>query len=74
MLFMAPGVAALVVGVFISLQGTPAWRMWILPATVAAGLVVAVPLGYYDAGIILDAPWVSLPHFGWARAGPDLRR
>ena len=65
MLFMAPGVAALVVGVFISLQGTPAWRMWILPATVAAGLVVAVPLGYYDAGIIFDAPWVSLPHFGW---------
>ena len=65
MLFMAPGVAALAVGVFISLQGTPAWRMWILPATVAAGLVVAVPLGYYDAAIIVDAPWVSLPDFGW---------
>ena len=65
MLFMAPGVAALVVGVAISMQGTPLWRMWILPVTVAVGLVVAAPLGFYDAGIIVDAPWVSLPDFGW---------
>ena len=64
-LFLAPGMAALGVGILISLQGTPLWRMWILPVTVAAGLVVALPLGFYDFGIIVDAPWVSLPDFGW---------
>ena len=65
MLFLAPGIAALVAGVLISLQDTPVWRMWILPITVAIGLIVAVPLGFYDTGIIVDAPWVSLPHFEW---------
>lgn len=39
--------------------------MWVLPATVAAGLVLAVPLGYYDPAIIVDAPWLHLPHQGW---------
>ncbi len=63
--FMAPGMAALAVGIVISLQGTPLWRMWILPVTVAVGLVVAAPLGFYDFGIVADAPWVSLPNFGW---------
>ena len=65
LVFMAPGMAALTVGVVISLQGTPLWRMWILPVTVAVGLAVAAPLGFYDTGIIADAPWVSLPDFGW---------
>ena len=64
-LFLAPGMAALAVGAAISLQGTPVWRMWILPVTVAAGVVAAAPLGFYDAGSIVDAPWVSLPDFGW---------
>ena len=63
--FLAPGMAALAVGVAISLQGAPLWRMWILPVTVAVGLVVAAPLGFYDIGLIADAPWVSLPDFGW---------
>ena len=65
LLFMAPGMAALFVGALISLQGPPVWRMWVLPVTVAVGLVVAAPLGFYDTGIIADAPWVSLPDFGW---------
>ena len=65
LVFMAPGMAALFVGALISLQGTAIWRMWILPVTVAVGLVVAAPLGFYDVGIIADAPWVSLPGFGW---------
>ncbi len=63
--FLAPGIVALIAGVLISLQGSPAWRMWILPVTVVAGLTVAVPLGYYDTGVIAAAPWVSLPDFGW---------
>ena len=65
MQFLAPGIAALIVGVLISLHGTPLWRMWVLPVTVAVGLVVAGPLGFYDTGIIADAPWVGLPEFGW---------
>ena len=69
-LFLAPGLAALAVGVLISLQGTAFWRMWILPSTVAVGLVVAVPLGFYDTKTIVEASWVSLPHFSWP--GRDL--
>ena len=65
LVFMAPGMAALFVGALISLQGTAVWRMWILPVTVAVGLIVAAPLGFYDTGIIADAPWASLPGFGW---------
>ena len=42
-LFLAPGMAALAVGVLMSLQDAPVWRIWILPATVAVGLIVAVP-------------------------------
>ena len=64
-LFLAPGLAALIVGVAISLHGTPLWRMWVLPVTGAAGIVAAAPLGYYDIDAIIAAPWVSLPGFGW---------
>ncbi len=69
-LFLVPGMAALAAGVFISLQDRPVWRMWILPATVAVGLIVAVPLGLFDNEIISDTPWVSLPDFSFA--GLDL--
>ncbi len=65
LLFLAPGMAALGAGILISLQDSPAWRMWILPVTVAVGLVVAVPLGFYDTDKIVNAPWLRLPDFGW---------
>ena len=63
--FLAPGAAALAIGVVISMNGTPLWRMWILPVMAAAGLVVAIPMSYYDFDIINDAPWVSLPILSW---------
>ncbi|MDE2861763.1 MAG: hypothetical protein OYI31_03915 [Chloroflexota bacterium] len=63
--FLAPGMAALAAGVLMSLQDAQVWRMWILPITVAVGLVVAVPLGFYDTGAITDAPWLRLPDYGW---------
>ena len=63
--FLAPGMAALAAGVLMSLQGAQVWRMWILPITVAVGLIVAVPLGFYHTGAITDAPWLRLPDFGW---------
>ena len=64
MLFLVPGIAALVVGVLISLQDAPVWRIWILPITVAVGLIAAVPLGFYDLDIV-DTPWLRLPNIGW---------
>ena len=64
-LFLAPGMAALAAGVLVSLQDAQVWRIWILPVTVVVGLVVAVPLGYYDTGMIAGAPWLRLPEFGW---------
>ena len=64
-LFLVPGIAALVVGVVISLHGTPLWRMWILPVMVLIGLIVAAPLGFYDFDAVIDAPWFSVPGFGW---------
>ena len=63
--FLLPGAAALAIGVVISMNGTPLWRMWILPVMAAVGLVVAIPMGYYDFDIINDAPWVSLPILSW---------
>ena len=63
--FLAPGMAALAVAVAISLQGSAIWRLWILPITVASGLVVALPLGLYDFRGVVEAPWVSLPASGW---------
>ena len=69
-LFLAPGMAALAVGVVISLQDRPMWRMWILPATVAVGLIVAIPLGFFDGAVISETRWVSLPDFSFA--GMDL--
>ena len=65
LLFLAPGMAALAAGVLMSLQDKPVWRMWVLPVTVAVGLLVAAPLGFYDTGLIADAPWVSLPISEW---------
>ena len=64
-LFLAPGIVALAAGVLISLQARPVWRMWVLPITVAAGLMVAVPLGHYDTGMVFEAPWLYLPIQGW---------
>ena len=68
-LFLAPGMVALAAGVLISLQDTPVWRIWVLPATMVVGLTAAVLLGYYDAGIIVDTPWLHLPHLGWPGLG-----
>ncbi len=64
-LFLAPGMAALAAGVIISLQDAPFWRVWTLPITVAVGLIVAAPLGLYDADIVADTPWLLLPDLAW---------
>lgn len=64
-IFLAPGIAALAVGVVISLHGTALWRMWLLPVMVLVGLIAAGSLGFYDFDSVIAAPWVSLPDYGW---------
>ena len=63
--FLIPGVVALVVGAGIYLRGSPAFRLWILPITVASGVIVAVPMGFYDLRHAMEAPWLSLPDLTW---------
>ena len=69
-LFLLPGILALAAGILMSLQDAPFWRMWLLPVTVAVGLIAAVPLGFYDVDIVTNTPWLRLPDFGWT--GLDL--
>ena len=65
LLFLSPGIVALGVGIIISLRGSARWRLWTLPATVLSGVIVAVPLGLYDVGSVIAAPWVSVPVEVW---------
>ena len=68
-MFLVPGIAALLVGVLLTLKEGAVWRMWVLPAAVAVGLVVAVPLGHYDTEIIVNTPWFKLPELEWHGLG-----
>ncbi len=62
---LLPGIVALAVGIWVSLQSSQAWRIWTLPIIVASGLVVAIPLGLYDFEGVMKAPLVSLPDMIW---------
>ena len=68
-LFLAPGLVALTIGILVSLLGTPLIRMWVLPITIGTGLVVAVPLGLYDIAAVTTAPWFSLPNLDSVELG-----
>ena len=56
---LVPGFVALAVGLWGAVQSSEARRLWTLPIAVASGLLVAIPLGLYDADQIVDAPWLS---------------
>ncbi len=62
---VAPGLVALATGILVSLLAPLAWRLWLLPITVAAGVAVAVPLGLYDFDLLVAAPWLALPGMNW---------
>lgn len=68
-LFLAPGLVALTTGILVSLLGTPVVRMWVLPITIATGLVVAVPLGLYDIAAVAEAPWLIFPDLNRVELG-----
>ena len=62
---LVPGLVALAVGAWGALQSSPALRLWTLPLTVTSGLIVAAPMGLYDFGEVIEAPWLSIPDFAW---------
>ena len=68
---LVPGVVALAVGLWGAVQSSEARRLWTLPLAVAAGLVVAVPMGLYDAEQIVEAPWLSVTEAQWPLQGLD---
>ena len=63
--FMIPGIAALVVGVLVTLKGSPSLRLWTLPIMLAFGIVASAAMGLYDVGPALNARWVSIPDLTW---------
>ena len=55
------------------LRGSGLWNLWAMPAAIAAGCIIAVPLGVYDTGYVVDASWFDLPHVeGWPGLGSVL--
>lgn len=68
---LIPGIVALAVGLWGAVQSSEARRLWTLPMAVAAGLVVAVPMGLYDADQIAEASWLSVTDVQWPLRGLD---
>ena len=57
------GAAALIAAAILMLRATGILRLFAIPITIAAGWIVAVPLGVFDFRSALDAPWFGLPQF-----------
>ncbi len=57
------GAAALIAAAILMLRATGVLRLFAIPITIAAGWVVAIPLGVFDFRSALDAPWFGLPQF-----------
>ena len=68
---LVPGIVALAAGLWGAVQSSEARRLWTLPIAVAFGLVVAVPMGLYDANQVVDAPWLSVTDLQWPLQGLD---
>ncbi|WP_419944010.1 solute carrier family 23 protein [Candidatus Poriferisodalis sp.] len=66
-------VVVLVATALAVLRGSGLWNLWAMPTAIAAGCIVAVPLGVYDPGHVVDASWFELPHVeGWPGLGSVL--
>ena len=58
-----------VVAIFV-LRGSAVLRLWGPVVGIVAGCVVAAIFGFYNADIVLDAPWIGLPS-EWPGLGLD---
>ena len=69
----AVGAVTLAVAAILMLRASGILRLLAIPATIAVGCIAAVPLGVYDIGPALDAPWSGLPEFSaWPGLSPAL--
>ena len=62
-----PASAAATLGVIaaVALLASSAWRLWVPVIGIAAGCAVAATFGLYDAGPVIEAPWVGVPANSW---------
>ena len=58
--------AVVLVVAAIALKASGALRLWAPVIGVVAGTAVAAGFGLYDAGRVVDAPWVGVPAGEWA--------
>ena len=70
-LVLVPGIVALAAGLWGAVQSSEARRLWTLPIAVASGLLVALPMGFYDVDRIIQAPWLSITDIQWPLRGLD---
>ena len=56
--------AALVI-VCVALRASGAWHLWAPVIGIGAGAAVAGLFGVYDADLVANASWMSLPEAGW---------
>ena len=61
---VAAGVTLVIVGTLV-LWAPPSLRLWPPLIGVIAGCAVSAPFGLYNFELILDAPWVGIPHGSW---------
>ena len=61
----ASAAATLLVIVGLALRAPGIWRLWVPILGIAAGCAVASFFGLYDAGRVLEAPWIGAPSQGW---------
>ena len=57
-------VVLVIAGIALKMAG--AWRLWAPVIGVIVGSGVAAVFGLYDAGRVVDAPWIGLPTGEWA--------
>ena len=57
-------VVLVIAGIALKMAG--AWRLWAPVVGVIVGSGVSAIFGLYDAGRVVDAPWVGLPTGEWA--------
>ena len=65
------GLVTLIAATALALRARGAWRIWAPLTTIGAGCGVALLFGMYDAGVIVEAPWIGLPAAGFPDFEPN---
>lgn len=65
--FDAPLIAGItiVVATVLAMRATGTLRLWTPVIGLVVGTVIAVPLGLFDVGPIIEASWVGFPDWAW---------